>query len=459
MVKSKKLLSLFLAVVMVLSVFSVMATAYTVGGAEDTADIDVKYTVEKVDVLPETEAGSAELAGDNFYAVTVWMKSSKPVDTFMVPFHYNKTLFSPVTLTDGEVTYPYGAELDQDSYATDMGESAIYAYQLGDYMNNTGMYKADGSKASTKALAKCIGLGNSNSAGVTVITELVSPDHANYGKWSAGLPADTGIVFVNLDVATNAKTAYLNTLEGIATYTDWVNMFTLYFEATADDVTGAEFGVFTDNCFGVDGCYDANGAGYFVSNAAYKATVPSFNIVSNAVIEAGEVETPYPTETIVNPLKGQIRFHAEDGEYAGSFDVRALAKISAEDFNATFGSEAAAKEMIKSVGFVFAAGSNVASPKFDDVKSVVEDGATVAGFTKKEVSFISRNADIFGAGNYGFSCIVADMTDDNYEDTLIAVGYIAYEVDGVMTYAYYPAAQTVSFAELFDTHYDSAFPA
>lgn len=456
MVKSKKLLSLFLAVVMVLSVFSVMATAYTVGGAENTADIDVKYTVEKVGVLPETEAGSAELAGDNFYAVTVWMKSAKPVDTFMVPFHYNKTLFSPVTLTDGEVTYPYGAGMDQDSYAADMGESAIYAYQLGDYMNNTGMYKADGSKASTKALAKCIGLGNSNSTGVTVITELVSPDHANYGKWGAGLPADTGVVFVNLDVACNAKTAYLNTLEGIATYTDWVNMFTLYFEAIADDVTGAEFGVFTDNCFGVDGCYDANGAGYFVSNAAYKATVPSFNIVSNAVVE--EAGPEFPAESIVNPLKGQIRFHAENGEYAGSYDVRALAKITGDDFAATFTDEATAKEMIKEVGFVFAAGSNVAAPSAADVMSVVESGATVNGLTKKTVNFISRNADIFGSGNYGFSCVVTDMTDDDYDNSLVAVGYIAYEVDGVMTYAYYPAAQTVSFAELFDAHYDSAFP-
>ena len=83
MVKSKKLLSFFLAVVMVLSVFTVMASAYTRVETEGTADIDVKYTVEKVDVLPETEAGSAELAGDNFYAVTIWMKSAKAVTTPM----------------------------------------------------------------------------------------------------------------------------------------------------------------------------------------------------------------------------------------------------------------------------------------------------------------------------------------------------------------------------------------
>ena len=456
MVNSKKLLSLFLAVVMVLSVFTVMASAYT-RGPEGTADIDIKYTVEKVSTVPETEAGSAEWSADNIYAVTVWMKSAKPVDTFTVPFHYNKAHFAPITLSDGECTYPYGAGMDQDTYYTDMGEGAVYAYSLGDYMNNTGMYKANGTTASTKALAKCIGLGNANSTGVAVISELVSPDHTLYSKWGAGLPANTGVIYANLDVACNAKTAYFNTLEGIATYTDWVNMFTLYFETiTEDDVTGDEFGVFTDDCFTVDGNYDANGLGYYESAAKYDAQRPTMNVVSNAVV--AEAGPEFPATSIVNPLKGQIRFHSNDGEYAGEYDIRALAKITGDDFAATFTDEATAKEMIKEVGFVFAAGSNVAAPSAADVMSVVESGATVNGLTKKPVNFISRNADIFGSGNYGFSCVVTDMTDDDYDNSLIAVGYIAYEVDGVMTYAYYPAAQTVSFAELFDAHYDSAFP-
>ncbi|MBQ7115765.1 MAG: hypothetical protein IJN94_05065 [Clostridia bacterium] len=286
MVNSKKLLSLFLAVVMVFSALTVMASAYTRVETEGTADIDVKYTVEKVDTVPANGESSLELSGDNFYAVTVWMKSAKPVDIFIVPFHYNKTLFSPITLTDGEVTYPYGAGMDQDTYYSDMGEGAIYAYSLGDYMNNTGMYKADGSSTTLKAQAKCIGLGNSNSAGITITTELVSPDHTLYNKWGAGLPENTGVLYTSLNVATKTKTAYLNTIEGIATYTDWVRMFTVYFDAIADDVTGAEFGVFTDDCFTVDGNYDAKGLGYFQSATNYDAQVPTMNIVSNAVIEA-----------------------------------------------------------------------------------------------------------------------------------------------------------------------------
>ena len=445
MVNSKKLLSLFLAVVMVLSVFTVMASAYT-RGPEGSADIDIKYSVEKVDYVPETAAGSAEWYADNLYAVTIWMKSAKPVDTLIIPMHYDKTLFSPVMLSDGECTYPYGAGIDPDSYYSEMGEAAVYAYSLGDYMNNTGMYKANGTTATTKALAKCIGLGNSNSAGVKVQSELISPDHPNFNKWNAGIPAGTGIMFAKVDVATNAKTAYLNTIEGIATSTEWNRMFVLYFEAIAEDVVGAEFGVYTDDCFTVDGNYDANGKGYYESATAYKATVPSMNIVENAVVEAAA------EPSIVNPLKGQIRFHKDsDGAYDGGFDIRALAVITGEDFAATFKNEAAAESMIKEAGFVFAAGSNVAAPSMDAVKGLVENGTAAAGYEKKTVGFISNSTQ---PGDYVFSCIVTGMSADaDYENSLVAVGYIAYEVDGVMTYAYYPAAQTIAFAPLFDTYF------
>ncbi|MBO5333635.1 MAG: hypothetical protein J6B37_05940 [Clostridia bacterium] len=470
MVKSKKLLSLFLAVVMILSTFAVMASAYTMGA--DIADgINYKYTVEKVGTVPETAAGSAEWSADNIYAVSIWMKASKGVDVMTAPLHYNKTLFAPIMLSDGECTYPVGAGMDQDSYYTDMGEGAVYAYSLGDYMNNTGMYKANGTTATTKALAKCIGLGNSNSAGVSVISELVSPDHPLYNKWGAGLSDTTGVLYVNLNVATKAKTAYLNTIEGVNYSTDWNKMFTFYFETlpgvTDADVVGAEFGVFTPDCFTLDGNFDATGSAYYVGATSYASEVPKFNVSGNAVVEASGPE--FPATSIVNPLKGQIRFHSNDaGEYAGSYDVRALAKITGTDFAATFTDEATAKEMITEVGFVFAAGSNVAAPSAADVMSVVESGATVNGLTKKPVNFISRSASLFGEGNYGFSCVVTDMTDDDYDNSLVAVAFIAYDSDGdsdgdgkpeaADAYAYYPAAQTVSFAELFDAQYDNAFP-
>lgn len=354
MVNSKKLLSFFLAVVMVLSVFTVMASAYTRVETEGTADIDIKYTVEKVGTVPETAAGSAEWSADNIYAVTVWMKSAKPVDTLVAPFHYNKAHFAPITLSDGECTYPYGAGMDQDTYYTDMGEGAIYAYSLGDYMNNTGMYKANGTTATTKALAKCIGLGNTNSAGVKITTELVSPDHTLYSKWGAGLPENTGVVYAKVDVATNAKTAYLNTLEGIATYTDWVNTFTLYFESITDeDVTGDEFGVFTDDCFTVDGNYDANGLGYYESAANYKATRPTMNVVSNAKIEAAK-----------NPVywvKNQIQWA---DKAAGTVNLGVVAGFDVADIDIKF-NDGGTSTNVDQVGALVQIGDATAEAKYE----------------------------------------------------------------------------------------------
>ena len=448
MVNSKKLLSLFLAVVMLVSTFSVMAFAYTVG-PEVSGDINFKYTVEKTDMVPETAAGSAEWYADNIYAVSVWMQSDDAVTGFTVPFHYNKAHFSPIMLSDGECTYPQGAGLDQDTYYTDMGEGALYAYAEGDYLNNTGMYKANGTTATTKALAKCIGLGNSNSAGVTITAELVSPDHPLYSKWGAGLPENTGVMYAQLDVTGKAKTAYLNTISGITQDTGWNKMFTVYFETldgvTDADVVGDEFGVYTADCFTVDGITDEY-AGYFTAATTAIVGNPNKNVVENAVVEAAA------EPSIVNPLKGQIRFHKdENGDYDGGFDIRALAVITGDDFAATFGDEAAAESMIKEAGFVFAAGSNVSAPAIADVKALVENGTAAAGYTKKTVSFISRSTD---PGNYVFSCIVTDLSADaDYENSLVAVGYIKYEKDGQTLYAYYPSAQTIAFAPLFDTYF------
>ena len=181
---------------------------------------------------------------------------------------------------------------------------------------------------------------------------------------------------------------------------------------------------------------------------------------SAAVAEAsiGAAETPFPTDTIVNPLKGQIRFHKDaNGEYDNSFDVRALAVISGADFTATFGDVAAAESKITEVGFVFAAGNNVASPKFDAVQGLVENGTAADGYTKKTVDFISTTTS---AGNYAFSCIVTDIPDADKGNSLVAVGYIAYtDANGATVYNYYPAAQTISYTELFDAHYGTAFGA
>ena len=161
--------------------------------------------------------------------------------------------------------------------------------------------------------------------------------------------------------------------------------------------------------------------------------------------------------SIVNPLRdGQIRFHKNGTAYAGSFDVRALAVITGDDFKATFTDVATAKTMISEIGFVFAKGENVTAPSMDAVKALVENGTAAAGYAKKTVNYISTSVE---PDSYVFSCIATDIPDAEKNNSLVAVGYIAYTVDGETVYAYYPAAQTISFAGLFNTHYADAFGA
>lgn len=425
MVNSKKLLSLFLAVVMILSTFSVMAFAYTVG-PEVAGDINFKYTVEKVDTVPETAAGSAEWTADNIYAVSVWMQCDSAVPTMTAPVHFDKTLFSPITLSDGECTYPYGAGFGVDDYYDTMGEGAVYAYSLGDYMNNTGMYKANGTAATTKALAKCIGLGNANSEGVDVIAELVGPGHPLYNKWGAGLSENTGVLYVNLDVASKTKTAYLNTIEGITTSQDWNKMFTFYFEAIADDVTGAEFGVFTDDCYTVDGFTDDAGYGYFVNATTSVLSNPNKNVVSNAVVE----ETVVPS--IITNGKPGIRFEKNaDGTYANKISVRTKAQIAAGDLQGLIGGitdNDAVEKKILEAGFVYIADANgtLNATTAQTVAKTKADGESVDSHIKKSVSYIQ-----YDGTNYSFTCLITPIEQaDIATASFNTYAYIVIDVDG-----------------------------
>ncbi len=169
------------------------------------------------------------------------------------------------------------------------------------------------------------------------------------------------------------------------------------------------------------------------------------------------VEESFPSTSIVNPLKGQIRFNKDGNNKLTSFDVRVMAVISKADFESKFaeGEAAEAPGVIKDIGFVFAAGSNVADMTFGNVKKVVEGGETVTGYTKKEVTFISTSID---SPNYVFTCMVAGMGKDAYSNKLLAVAYIAYaDADGNAVYCYYPAVQEVSYKDLIEKWYGSSF--
>lgn len=438
MKNSKKLLSLLLAVVMLASVFTVMAVAapFTTGPAVD-GNINIKYTVEKVDTVPATDAGSEEYTADNIYAVTVWGQNQYGIDTFNAPVHFDQTLFAPITLAAEGTTFPNGAGLGPDDYYTGMdSDAALYAYSFGDCMNNTGMYKADGSKATTKALAKCIGLGNANATAIGLTAEYVTSDHPNYGTWSAGLPANTGIVFAQLDVSVTAKSAYLNTVDGITPTAEYVRMFTFYFETlpgvTDADVVGAEFGCYTADCFGVDGTTDEY-AGYYTAEATSIHANPAKNVVSNAVIEKAAAP-----ELKISQFKDQVRYNEE------TFDYRVVYQI--DNFSEIFTNGLAdASNRIIDAGFIFSndadfdveqAKASVKTWKYtDDTKSSIQFETVYKSFVKR--CYISTT---FTGADYAFACLVKDIPNSVGEGTdanLYALGYIIYEdAEGNTAYAF-----------------------
>lgn len=161
--------------------------------------------------------------------------------------------------------------------------------------------------------------------------------------------------------------------------------------------------------------------------------------------------------SILNPFKSQIRFDKNaDGTYAGTFDVRQLAVISAADFEATYGTTVEAQEAaIAEVGFVFARTSTVATFDVETAKALIENGTAAAGYTKKTVDYITTNA-VVGAGNYGFSCIVEDIPEADKADGINALAYIK-GTDG--TFHFYPAAEPTSFNDLYIAYKDEAFKA
>ena len=89
----------------------------------------------------------------------------------------------------------------------------------------------------------------------------------------------------------------------------------------------------------------------------------------------------------------------------------------------------------------------------DDVKAIVENGATVEGYTEYTVSKISTT---LVKGAYSWTCLVKNIPDADKTDSLVAVGFIAWDVDGdgaADAYAYYDGAQTVSFSALYSKYF------
>ncbi len=440
---SKKLLSLLLAIVMVFSALSTAAFAWTMTGDVVAGNINYKYTVEKVGEAPMAD-GSATYAGDDIYAVTLWAQCDDPIMNVTSTFHYDKAHYSPIMIFDGDVTYPIGAEMSADSWYTDMSEGNAYVYSFGEYMNTTGMYKANGTTATTAALAKCIGLGSDKHAGIKMFAELVSPDHPYFAKYSAGVDTDKyGIMFVQLDVTAVTKTAYLNTIidGGIKTNTNWMSMFTYYFQrnpgVTDADCVGDIFGVTVENCYNVDGTTDASGNAYFVNATTAQVGNPTKNVVSNAVVE-GEAGPAYGVEF----LKDQIKFETnKDGSYAGEFAYRTVVKLTG------FADAAEISANVAEAGFIY----NKGAIDIDTAKAQIAGGA--ATYSQAKSAYVSTTAV---EGEFVMACVVYDIPDADVNTQLSTLAYLKLNDGTVVTFA---DVNSSTFSGLYNQYFSQAFPA
>lgn len=140
-------------------------------------------------------------------------------------------------------------------------------------------------------------------------------------------------------------------------------------------------------------------------------------------------------ESIIKQGGVQIRFRGvgEDADFSGYqnvFDVRAVAKISDADFKAAFGAtDGEALKKIADIGFVFAPMS--AGWDMNTAIALAQgDGEVDGNYSKKHCKYIQHTGD---GADYIFTCIVTDIEDDengvNRSNGFTSIAY-AKDVDG-----------------------------
>lgn len=132
--------------------------------------------------------------------------------------------------------------------------------------------------------------------------------------------------------------------------------------------------------------------------------------------------------SILKYSKAQIRFKgitATSGPstYEGTFDVRTIAKISQADFLAKFTSEDNAKAKITDFGFVYAAKSKVASFDLATAKAVAE-GTPAENYTKAPVKYMQHTAD---GADYIFTCLITPIDDADKTDGVSCLAYVCFD--------------------------------
>ena len=429
---SKKILSVVLAVLMLVSVCMVPSSAAALDGTEDASKINVKYEVTQPESIYD---GSLEAVDGNIYAVTVYAKAAYGINVLQVPLYFDADLFAPIMWADDD---PWGNEAaGVDGWYDNNGEALIYDFGKGEAWSDTSWYRTNGNTATSTGNARFIGLGNASvTAPLMYKAEYVESTNTEIYDAYTGSPDDKFDGYMYCFFLNNqSKTAYMN---GIANkvVTDYVSMMTIYFirqeGVTAEECVGAEFGWAEGGDWLTQTNWDTSGSpSYFAST--YVEGKPGAKYVSNAVVEAAAEPSPVVAKS------SQIRFNGVETDEDFTFDVRTRAAMTAADFAAICGDDATAKNAIESVGFVYA-DSSVGLTLADAQAAVA--GTSVDGAVVVEVEHIQKTG-----GEYIWTCL---LTDAAYDDAVDAVGYITV---GGTTY-FFDAVSPTDFGDLYDTWYD-----
>ncbi len=444
----KKILSVVVALVMIISTFSILAFATaedaTVTGVENDDKMNVKFSVEQVDLVsPNGENIGA--VDNNLYAVTLSMKAVHGVMYLQVPVHWNKEHFDIIMDGNWEGNGEDGdgsdtAWLGYEGFyeENEFGSVATYTL-LGQTFSDTAWYRSNGNSATSANNAVYIGNGRTQ-ATYALQVEYVDTSRNTYEWWTTNQTVDgssTGVAFICFDMSNN-KTALLNVYDKTI-ITEWDDLLTIYFQrkdgVSEADVVGDVFGIYGDTNAILTG-WEENGMTYKTTSCVQ--TKAGLNLVSNAVV-TGEAEEPaYGVEF----LKDQIKFNTvkATGDYAGTFNYRTIAKLTG------FADADEIKANVQEAGFIFNRGS------LDKDVAIAQIEAGEGDYAQAKSAYISTTAV---EGEFTMACVVYNVDDADKDTELSALAYLILKDGTVVTFE---TVNTSTFSGLYNTYYSQAFP-
>ncbi len=457
MKNTKKVLSVILAVVMALGVFSMAAYAaitVTVNSTEDPNAINVKLEVAQVDSVADSTNNEPYEAVDNdIYAVTIYAKTPATYGlyTFRTCLKYDNTKFQPMMSYDGADL------LCGEDYYDETGEKTSLFVKYGAQFSDNRFFDADGNVVSKASQAATTGLGKTAAGTVMKSCNIqVEGEDPYYSD-------DYGVMFCETLFQPKNKGAYQNAIDGKLS-SDYVEIMTVYFQrqVAEDAVYGSEFGIVAGDVHNQENdnvVAAANGAAGYSNNPAHALSSVTMNFVSNAVEAAVK---PLVTLTAADGAKSQqiMFFLADDATKTyetadiDKIDYRFVAQFSTSAFPIDYNEETGKinDTAINEVGFVMAKTTDATADQLTALSA-----ADVAALSKKEGTIrkcwtAQISTDMAGGAAFAFSCRIKGIAVNagTVESEYIAVPYVI--ANNTITFG---QAMTSTAQSKFDTYADT----